>query len=192
MSKLYVLLSLEVGYRAGHFEYSGISTGRKVQPYHRLTQDFCSLAVQHAILAQHLLCHLRVGVYERIVTEPLFLNLTCPDNPLTYLLRRFSRLHLAEVREWNGRQLYLQIDAVKQWAGYLIEVPDYLSRRAAASLGGMVVIATGAGVHGCHEHKGTREGDAVLGTRYIDDPILERLAKNLQYRALELGQLIQE
>ena len=56
----------------------------------------------------------------------------------------------------------------------------------------MVVIATGAGVHGCHEHKGTREGDAVLGTRYIDDPILERLAKNLQYRALKLRQLIQE
>lgn len=46
-------------------------------------------------------------------------------------------------------------------------------------MGGVTVIATGAGVHGGDEHKGAGVFHIILGTADSDLTILQRLAQHL-------------
>ena len=58
-------------------------------------------------------------------------------------------------------------------------------------MGGMVVVATRTRVHAGNEHKRSRIGHRVLGSGNGNLTVFKRLAKHLQYRLRELGQLVE-
>src|SRR5690606_14256323 len=56
----------------------------------------------------------------------------------------------------------------------------------------MIVVSAGTWIHRGNQHKTGRVVDGYLRSRYGNFPLLQRLTHDLEYRALELGQFIQE
>ncbi len=56
----------------------------------------------------------------------------------------------------------------------------------------MVVVAAGTRIHRSDEHEGTGVGDGLLGSRDVDDAVLERLSQHLKNGTAELRQFIEE
>ena len=57
-------------------------------------------------------------------------------------------------------------------------------------LGRMVVIAARARIHAGYEHERTRISDRILGSRDIDNAVLEWLSQYLENRSLEFRKFI--
>ena len=98
-----------------------------------------------------------------IVFESLSLDGASLDDALADGSAAFACGCFVQVFEWHRCYLHLDIDAVQERAGDLTQILLYLSRIAHAGVGGMIVIAAGAGVHTGYEHKAARDINAILG-----------------------------
>jgi len=125
-----------------------------------------------------------------IILKSLFLNLTGMYYSFTNNSAAFSRRSATEFIEGERGNLTLDIDTIKQGTRYLVEITDYLTRRTTTLFGRVIIIAARTRVHAGHKHKRTGIGDTVLGTRDIDNPILQGLTKDFQRTSLKFRQLI--
>ena len=80
----------------------------------------------------------------------------------------------------------MNIDAVEQRSTDLGEIALNLSGRADAVVGGVAIVAAGAGVHGGDEHKTAGIVDGVLGTADGDVTVFEWLAEHFEGALIEL------
>ena len=101
-------------------------------------------------------------------------------------------MHLRELSKGHGLDLAVDVDAVEQRTGDFAEVALDLSGGADAVVGGVAVVAAGAGVARGNEHERGGELYAVLGPRDADFAVFERLAHHFEGLAIELGEFVEE
>ena len=82
--------------------------------------------------------------------------------------------------------------AVEQGTADLVQITLYLARGADTLVGGVAIIATGAGVHGGDEHERTGKLYGVFGTADGDFAVFQWLAQHFECAFVELRQLITE
>ena len=97
-----------------------------------------------------------------------------------------------ELTYGHGHHFYVQIDTVEQWPRYAAEVLGHHAGPTYTGLLGVIVVATGAGVHRGEQHKRRRILYAELGPRDRHTSLFERLTQHLEHGAFELRQLIQK
>ena len=136
--------------------------------------------------------HLRVAVDARHFAVTLFLDAAGGDHPLAYRFAGFAGTGVGHLLEGDGDDFYLQVDAVQQRAGDAVQVLLHLPVAAHAGLGGVVVVAARAGVHGGYEHEACGIFHVALHARDGDFAVFQRLAKHFQHVAAEFGQFVEE
>ena len=97
----------------------------------------------------------------------------------------FGGESLAEFGDGDGYYFDVDVDAVHEWAADFVEVAVDGAWRAGARDGGVVVVAAGAGVHGCDEHEGGWVFDGGLGAADSDVAFLHGLAQHFKRSALK-------
>ena len=88
-----------------------------------------------------------------------------------------------EAVERHGEYLHLQVDAVEQRSRNAVEILLHGSGGAGALFGGMVVVATRAGVHAGYEHEAGGIVDGVFRPCHGDMAVFERLTHHLEHLA---------
>lgn len=182
----------EVGDGAGYLENAVVGAGREVKPLHGFGQRGRTLRVGRGEAFEQGARHLRVAVDALEVLVTLRLYGSGFHHALADGRTRFACRGGGEVGHADGGNFYLYVDAVEQRAGDFPHVFLYLRGRAVALVGGVVVVAAGAGVHGGHEHEGAGERDGVLGAGDSDFAVFERLAERFEGGAGELRQFVKE
>ena len=86
----------------------------------------------------------------------------------------------------------MDVDAVEQRSADLGEIALNLAGRADAVVGGVAIIAAGAGVHGGDEHKTAGVVDGVLGTADGDVAVFKRLAEHFEGALIKLRKFVEE
>src|SRR5438477_9938878 len=86
----------------------------------------------------------------------------------------------------------MEVDSIEQRPRHPGLIIGGTARRAAAGQSCVAEMAAAARVHRRHQLDPRREGDVAIGPRDADATGLERLAERVEYRALELRQLVQE
>ena len=81
----------------------------------------------------------------------------------------------------------MNVDAVHEWAADFVEVAADGARGAGAFDSGVVVVAAGAGVHGCDEHEGGWVFDGGLGAADGDTSFFHGLPEHFERGAFEFG-----
>ena len=94
--------------------------------------------------------------------------------------------------EGHGSYLALDVYAVEQRTANLVHITLYLPRGAHAGVGGVAIIAAGAGVHRGDKHETARKLGGVLGAGDGDLAVLKGLAQHFEGGFVELRQLIGE
>ena len=139
------------------------------------------------MLACELAGHLSVAVDGGVVLEPLGLYGTCGKDSFAYDGAGFGGERLAEFGDGNWGDLDVEVDAVHEWAADFVEVAADGARGAGAFDGGVVVVAAGAGVHGCDEHEGGGVFDGGLGAADGDAAFFHGLPEHFERGAFEFG-----
>ena len=104
----------------------------------------------------------------------------------------FSRAAGRHLIKGDRGHFYVQVDAIQQWATDFVEVAAHGSCFADTFLGGVVVVAAGAGVHAGNEHKAGREVGDDFGARDGDFALFQGLPHDFECRPSEFWQLVQK
>ena len=171
---------------AGETENAVVGAGAEFQAVDDFAQHGHVLWGRRGILAHECRGHLGITRDARVLAIALFLNLTGCDDALSDGCRGFAGFSATKLVETQRGYFNLNINAVEQGTTDLVQVFMDLSRRTLTGLGGVVVIAAGAGVHRSDEHKVAGVFDAVLGTCDGDFSVFQWLAQHFKGCSREL------
>ena len=146
-----------------------------------------ALVGELAVLACELAGHLSVAVDGGVVLEALGLDGASGEDSFAYDGAGFGGEGLAEFGDGNWGDLDVEVDAVHEWSADFVEVAADGARGAGAFDGGVVVVAAGAGVHGCDEHEGGGVFDGGLGAADGDAAFFHGLPEHFERGAFEFG-----
>ena len=183
---------VEVGDGARHLQYAVVGACREVQPYHGLLQQPQALGVGLCVVAEQGARHLGVAVDAGHRGKAALLPFAGAYDALAHGGAALADGRRRQLAEGHGSNLALQVEAVHEGAADAAEVALHLCGRADAGTCGMVVVAAGAGVHGCYHHEVGGVVHGGLRAADGDVAVFERLPQHLQHVVRELGQLIQE
>ncbi len=147
-----------------------------------------ALVGELAVLACELAGHLGVAMDGGVVLEALGLDGTSGEDSFAYDGAGFGGERLAEFGDGNWGDLDVEVDAVHERAADFVEVAADGARGAGAFDGGVVVVAAGAGVHGCDEHEGCGVFDGGLGAADGDAAFFHRLTQDFERSTLKFRQ----
>ena len=108
--------------------------------------------------------------------QPPFLHSPCFCNARPDGGGRLGLYRVGKLLKIDGRHFNMEIQAIKQRAGYPRKITRRGPRRAGAAPDWMAEIATGAGIHRTHEHHAAGVGKRASHTGNRDRSILDRLA----------------
>lgn len=182
----------EVGDGTGHTKDAVVGTGAESQAVHRHFHDIAAFVGENTVLARQFATHLGVAMDPRSVGETDRLNGACSDDTLSYCGAAFGLLLFVQLTDGHRRNFDVYVDAVHQGPADLVEIALHGTGRTSAGDGGVVVVAAWTGIHGGDEHKGGGVVDGHFGAADGHAALLHGLPQHLQYRPLELRQLIQE
>ena len=111
-----------------------------------------------------------------------------------HLSGAFRRRRQDQIGGRHRRHFDPKINAVHQRSrdARLIIAGAAVDKSALAGIAGLIGMAAAAGVHRRDQHEARRIGDAMVGARYRDLAVLERLAQRIQHPRIEFRQLIQK
>ena len=144
------------------------------------------------MLAGELAGHLCVAVDVGVVFEAFGLYGACGDDAVADCGAGFGGEGSAEFGDGDGCDFDVDVDAVHERAADFVEVAVDGARGAGAFDGGVVVVAAGAGVHGCDEHEGGGVVDGGFGAADGDVAFFHGLSEDFECGAFELGELVEE
>jgi len=135
----------KVGHRARYAQYPVIGPGRKPEPRDGMLHLLFRFGIEAAKPAQRARRHLRVAINaERL--QPLALYCAGAKDTFAHNAGLLGFFILSEFLVFDGRDLYVQIDAVEQWTGYPRQIPLDQRRSARALMQQIAEIAALAGM----------------------------------------------
>ena len=182
----------QVGNGARHFQDAVVGAGRETQPLHCRFEQHTACIANYTGIFNDLRGHHGVRIYPLVVGEAFGLNIAGFNYPRPDSLARFGGAVGSHLVERDGRDLYVQVNAVEQGAADFIEVALHHARPTYTLFVGVIIIPTGAGVHAGNEHKIGRKLYRPLRPRNAHHPVFQRLPHHLQSRPFELRQLIEK
>src|SRR5207253_1156435 len=157
----------------------------------RLLEDRLARLVDAAVFAE--LGRADAAVEERVrraVALPL--DLPRAEDLLAHARGRAAVLLAAKLPVWHRRHLDVDVDPVDQRPADAREVLLDLRLRTLALAAGIGVVPARTRIHRGNQHEPRRKHDRRVRSGDRDDAVFKRLAEGLQYRAGELGELIEK
>ena len=149
-----ILLTGEVGDGAGDLDDALVGSGGEVEVGHGTLQHLIAWSVELGVLMKQGGIHLGVAMDALDALVPLLLNLPRFDDTLTDGGRRLTLRCTRKLFKGHTRDFHMQVDSIQQRTTYLVEVSLDLARCACAGMGGVMMVATGAWIHGGDQHEG--------------------------------------
>ena len=159
-----MVAGFEVGYGSCYAEDAVVGSCGEAEAVHVGFHYVAALVGELAVLAGELAGHLCVAVDVGIVHEHFRLDGSCGYDAFADDSTWLGGESLAEFGDGDGCDFDVDVDTVHEWAADIVEVAVDGAWRAGTFNGGVVVVAAGAGVHGCDEHEGGWVFDGGLGT----------------------------
>ncbi len=162
--------AFHVGDGAGHLEDSVVGARAQAQSAHCVLEQALAFGRKVAVLAKLSGTHLRIGI-DFLTLIPFKLPAAGADNPLADHIGPLGVGSVTQVAILHRGHVDVDIDAVKQRAGNLRDVPLDLQRSAVAFARRIIKESAGARVHRRGQHKmgGKGQADGGPGDR---DPAL--------------------
>lgn len=183
---------IQIGDGAGDFQDAVIGAGGKCKFLHGVLELLAKRCVEGAVFTDVGLLHAAVATLGGMVLVALELDRTCGGATVADRGGGFAGLGGTQFFDAEGGCLDVNIDAVEEGAADAGSVALDLGEGAAAGVGGVAGITTGAGVHGADEHESGGEGDFGGAAGNGDLSVFEGLAQNFEGIAAEFGEFVEE
>ena len=146
-------LTGQIGNRTGNFKNPVVGPGAEAQFVDRVFKQIDGMAVDGAVGLDQSAAHLGIAV-NAIAPKALTLNTSGPRDPRANNFRRLPFDSGGQITERHRRDFNVDVDPIHQGAGDFRAIALDLGDRTATGVPGIPQIATRAGVHRGHQHKG--------------------------------------
>ena len=175
--------AFEVGDGAGDAQDAVEGTGRHVELGHAVFEFLQAGLIGPGELLQLLSAHLGVTVDAGEVFKARLLDFTRRHDASPDIGTAFGRLAVGHIVKFHRLYLHLYVNTIHQRAGDFVHVFLHLVGHTGALSRRMTIIAAGARIHRCHQHKRGRIINGIFGSGDGDDAVFYRLAHHFQHLA---------